>query len=193
MLKRLIKIFLLLALVPITMIAIGVITVFVYHNGNKKNVIYDYGIVFGAALRGKGKLSGTLESRMQTAIRLYHEGSVKKLVLSGAKDPSEPMSMFQYALSKNVAPKDILLDEDGENTLKTIQNAKKKFADAGRILFISSSFHLARIKMTAFIIGIRNADICPSDTPHPKVISFVFRESLAIWYYLAKTTAIRLF
>lgn len=191
MLKKLIKILLILSLFPITLIASGIFIVFLYSSGNKQEIIYDYGVVFGAALRGKGKLSGTLENRMAAAVQLYHEGSVKKLILSGAKDPSEPLSMLAYAIRKNVNPKDVLLDENGDNTLKTIQNSYKYSTEAPNILYISSSFHLARIRITSRILGIKNADLYPSQGHHPQVISFVFRESAAIWYYIAKTIMIR--
>jgi len=193
MFKKIAKIVFILLLIPVCLMSIGLILVFAMDDGNKKPGTYQYGVVFGAALRGKGKLSATLESRMKIALGLYRDGSVEKLILSGANDPSEPMAMFNYALKQNISHKDMILDEEGENTIRTLLYVKEKISPEKRVLFISSSFHLARIRISAFLLGIKNADFYPSETQHPQVMSFVFRESLAIWHNIVKALVLRIF
>jgi SanA protein len=179
-------------------IALGVLMVFVYHQeDNVPNRSYDYGVVFGAAIRPHGRLSETLKSRMLTAIQLYREGTVKKLILSGAKKnqmkPGEPRSMYRFAVKHGIPPENLILDEMGDSTMETILNVKKKFRNrAPQILFISSFFHLARIQITARILGIPYFDAYPSENEHPKIVYFVFREAVAIWYYLFKSLGLRL-
>lgn len=183
------------------LMACGVILVFLNHKPplKDKDKIFQYGVVFGAAIRSKGRLSATLKSRMDTAILLYKSGTVKKLFLSGAKigiiKPGEPIAMKNYALSKGVEPSDIILDENGDNTLKTVYHSKKlqsKGSKDASILYISSFFHLARIRVTAKILGVKNYSSYPSENNHPKILYFVFRESIAIWYYIAKASFIRM-
>lgn len=195
-LKKLIKFTILFLLLGILSFTAGILTVFWMQRGTFDPVkVYDYGVVFGAAIRSKGRLSGTLESRMLTAIRLYREGSVKKLILSGAVKnqihPGEPRNMFDFAVSHGVNPHDLILDEEGDDTLATISNTHKIQKGRDTVLFVSSFFHLARIQMTAEILGLKNFDLYPSEINHPKVVYFVFRESAALWYYLFRASFFR--
>lgn len=192
-LKKAIKIGLFLFLIGVLFFVTSMILVFTFKKGTfTEKKIYDYGVVFGAAIRPKGKLSNTLESRMKTAIKLYQEGSVKKLVLSGAVKnqmyPGEPKSMYDFALAHGVKPEDLIIDEQGDSTFETIINTKKIIPQSPQvsILFISSFFHLARIQLTAKIVKIPNFSLYPSEINHPKIAYFVFREAVALWYYVLK-------
>lgn len=189
--KKFFKISIFLFFLFVIFLSVGFLMVYFQREGSfQKDKVYEYGVVFGAAIRSKNRLSKTLESRMDSAITLYKEGSIKKILLSGAKigqiKPGEPMAMFHYALSKGVRPEDLLLDEAGDNTLATIANTRRLIPGASQrsILFISSYFHLARIDLTASIAGFKNYHTYSSDTEHPRIVYFVFREAVAIWYYL---------
>ncbi|HCL57012.1 MAG TPA: hypothetical protein DHW82_08405 [Spirochaetia bacterium] len=200
--KKLVRLFLIFLFLIVLFPAVGVLCVYFYHEGDyqEKN-IYDYGVVFGAAIRSQGRLSGTLKSRMMIAIKLYKDGTVKKLIFSGSVKnqikPGEPKTMYQFAVDHQVHPEDIILDEKGDNTLATILNVKKTYFQNGskpKILFISSFFHLARIKLTSSILGMGDScGLYPSDTNNPdqadrsKLAYFVFREAVAIWYYVLKS------
>jgi vancomycin permeability regulator SanA len=195
MAKKIIRFFIIIIALFIFFIGIGILTVYVNDNGDfKHEEVYDYGVVFGAAIRSKGKLSETLKSRMQTAIRLYQKGVIKKMILSGSGKnqvkPGEPKAMLLFALANQVKEEDIILDEGGVNTLKTllyIAQFSRNFNSSPKILFISSYFHLARIKMSANILGIKNFNTFPSEVNHPKVFYFVFREAVAIWFYMIQS------
>ncbi len=58
-------------------------------------------IVFGAAVYGNGRLSTVLRDRMETAIVLYEEGKVGKILVSGDngfENYNEPAAMKNYAI-----------------------------------------------------------------------------------------------
>jgi vancomycin permeability regulator SanA len=152
-----------------------------------------YGIVFGAAIRTQGKLSPTLKNRMDDAIWLYKRKRIGALILSGSKShqmaPGEPMAMRNYAITKGVRKRDIVLDERGDNTylsLKNIASLKQKFPHSS-IVYISSRWHIPRIELLSSMIGMKDFKIFYRrrkirwNTLFQKSIG---REILALWSYI---------
>ena len=65
-------------------------------------------IVFGAGLRRDGTPTVVLRDRVETAAKLYFDGKVEKLLMSGDNrvvDYNEPEAMRQHALSLGVRTK----------------------------------------------------------------------------------------
>ena len=196
MMKKTLK--LLLGLIIVFFILISITTIFIvlFPKSNIEETTYEYGVVFGAAIRPNNNMSNTLKSRMDKAIDMYHKGIIKKMVLSGAKEnqirPGEPMVMKLYAIKKMVNKDDIILDEKGDDTFKTLINIKNSIDEPTKI-FISSNFHIPRIYITAKIIGIKNFAIESSINENEQNVFFIFRESVAIWYYLFISIFYKLF
>ena len=116
---------------------------------------YDTAVVFGAKVHEGGTLSHMLQDRMDTAIALYKNGSVKMLLLSGdgSGEWSEVEYMKKYAVENGVAKEDILLDGEGFSTIETVRRAKDVFG-VEKCVLVTQKYHLYRAIYSAEKIGM---------------------------------------
>ncbi|OGO42185.1 MAG: hypothetical protein A2W36_05330 [Chloroflexi bacterium RBG_16_58_14] len=113
-------------------------------------------VVFGAGLWRDGNPTPVLRDRVETAARLYFDGKVEKLLMSGDNsvvEYNEPEAMRQYALSLGVPDEDIVLDHAGRRTYDTCYRAKAIFQVEQPIL-VTQSFHLPRAVYTCRAMGV---------------------------------------
>jgi len=114
-------------------------------------------IVFGAGLRRDGSPTAVLRDRVQTAVQLYREGKVVKLLMSGDNrfdDYNEPEAMRQYARSLGVPDEAIVLDYAGRRTYDTCYRARHIFGVESAIL-VTQKFHLSRALFTCNALGVK--------------------------------------
>ncbi len=114
-------------------------------------------IVFGAGLWGDGSPSPVLRDRVATAAKLYFDGKVGKLLMSGDNsyiNYNEPGAMHEYAIGLGVPEEDIVLDYAGRRTYDTCYRAKAIFGLEEAIL-VTQSFHLPRALYTCNQLGIQ--------------------------------------
>jgi len=103
-------------------------------------------IVFGAQVRRNGTPSAVLRDRVQTAVDLYKNGKVEKILMSGDNrfvDYNEPESMRQYAVSLGVPNEAIVLDYAGRRTYDTCYRAREIF-HVDSVILVTQGFHLPR-------------------------------------------------
>jgi SanA protein len=113
-------------------------------------------IVFGAGLNRNGTPSPILRDRVDTAVDLYLQGKVKKLVMSGSSDGgayNEPKAMFDYAISLGVPANDIVLDLEGHRTYDTCFRAIHVYA-LQDVLLVTQRFHLPRAIFSCEHLGL---------------------------------------
>ena len=139
-------------------------------------------VVFGAKCHLDGSPSTALSDRMHTACALYHQGLAPRLLLSGGPGEGqvhETEAMRAVAHRLGVPDEAIDVDRDGLNTRLTVAHTT-----ATRVLAVSQSWHLPRIKLT-----YRRAGTCAftvparTSTPIPQTPVLVGREILAFWWY----------
>jgi SanA protein len=114
-------------------------------------------IVFGAGLRRDGGPTAVLRDRVQTAVQLYQEGKVEKLLMSGDnrfENYNEPEAMRRYAHSLGVPDEAIVLDYAGRRTYDTCYRARHIFGVESAIL-VTQKFHLSRALFTCNALGIK--------------------------------------
>ena len=118
-------------------------------------------VVLGAKVHKGGRLSDMLRDRMDTAIALYREGKVKKLLLSGDDrgEWGEVTHMKAYAMEQGVAEEDILEDPEGYSTYETMSRAKEIYG-LDSIVAVTQKYHLYRAIYIAedFGMQVRGAD-----------------------------------
>ena len=103
-------------------------------------------IVFGAGLLWDGSAGPVLSDRVETAVKLYQQGKVNKLLMSGDNrfiEYNEPEAMRQYALERGIPDEDIVLDYAGRRTYDTCYRAKHIFQVDTAIL-VTQAFHMPR-------------------------------------------------
>ena len=112
-------------------------------------------VVLGAKVHEGGRLSDMLRDRMDTAIALYTDGKVKKLLLSGDGNGewSEVKHMKLYALENGVREEDIVEDPQGYSTYETMQRAKDVYG-MENIVAVTQKYHLYRAMYIAKDMGM---------------------------------------
>jgi vancomycin permeability regulator SanA len=152
----------------------------------------DVAVVLGARVYADGGLSDALADRMQTACQLYHDGLVKKLLVSGGPGDGaihETEAMKRMAIQSGVKAQDILVDTGGLNTRATVKDSQAILSQvhASRVLVVSHFYHLPRIKMAYQRAG-REVYTVPAKESYFlwKMPMFLAREVAAFWVYYAR-------
>ncbi len=148
-------------------------------------------IVFGAAVRAPDVAGPGLVRRVETAVRLYQQGDVQRLILSGGKGSAEQDSeanvMRVLALERGVPASALSTEGESHSTLENLRNSMPLLADCTSVVGVSDGYHLARIEMLADKVGLPDlrtypADRAPNLTFEMKSIG---REIAAyVWYSL---------
>jgi len=97
-----------------------------------------------------------LRDRMDTAIQLYREGLVRKLLVSGDNrfaDYDEPSRMYDYAVAQGLPPEDVVRDYAGRRTYDTCYRAPAIFG-VTRAILVTQRFHLPRAIFTCRNLGV---------------------------------------
>jgi SanA protein len=118
----------------------------------------DVGLVLGAVPRFRSrKIKPLFRARMEDAARLYHDGKIKHLLLSGRRNNrgyNEPDEMKTLALELGVPESAMTLDYAGFRTLDSIIRAKEVFG-LTRFTIITNDFHTYR---ALFLCNMNNID-----------------------------------
>ncbi len=117
---------------------------------------YETAVVFGAKVHEGGTLSHMLQDRMDTAIALYREGKVQKILVSGdgRGEWSETKYMRLYAMENGVAESDIIEDGEGFSTIETVERAKAVFG-VTKCVLVTQKYHLYRAIYAAESLGMQ--------------------------------------
>jgi vancomycin permeability regulator SanA len=111
-----------------------------------------HGLVFAYGQEENGELKNQTKSRCQKAVELYHEHKVDKLyVTAHASLGGVQMSnkMRDFLVEHGVKAEDIVVDTRGGNTAGEIDVFKELAPKNEEYAFISSSYHLRRIRFLA--------------------------------------------
>ena len=113
-------------------------------------------IIFGARIYSNGSLSPFLRDRVDGGIKLYNDGKVSKLLMSGDnhyREYNEVAAMQKYALEQGVPKEAIVLDYAGFSTYETCYRAKEIFGVEKAIL-VTQDYHEPRAVFTCRKLGI---------------------------------------
>ena len=107
---------------------------------------FPVGIVLGARVIGATQVSDVYADRLQTAVNIYKQGKIAKILVSGDHGQvtyDEVNAGRDYLLKEGVLASDIFLDHAGFDTYDSIYRAKKIFG-INRALVITQEYHLPR-------------------------------------------------
>lgn len=149
----------------------------------------DAAVVFGAQVHDDGRISTSLRDRVVTAVALYDEGLVDRLVMSGGQGTApvhEAVAMRDLALELGVPPEAVLVDMEGLSTDATVRDTAAIFRREGfsRVLAVSHFYHLARVKLAYQAAGW-DVQTVPAAQSYvvPQTPRLVAREVPAFWVY----------
>ena len=158
-------------------------------------------VVLGGGVGETGRPGQGYEERVKYAAELYHSGYTHTIIFSSGFVYAfkEPDVMKALAISLGVKPEDIILEKNAKNTYENVKYSLAIAKDSGykRIIFISSPYHMLRLKLVAENNNDAGNKIifCPIpqslfyanekrvDIKHVKAI---LHEYLAILYYRLK-------
>ncbi len=113
-------------------------------------------IVPGALVQPNGKMSVMLGDRVRQAARLWHAGTVKKILVSGDHHTwayDEPDTMRKALVRHGVPPRDVFEDHAGFDTWATMERARGIFG-VRQAVVITQGFHMPRALFLADQAGI---------------------------------------
>ena len=128
----------------------------------------DAAVVLGAAASDNG-VSPVFRERLNHSIRLYQNGYVKKVIITGGYGEGNKYSdayiASLYVSENNIPQEDILIEESSKITEENLKNAKIIIDDNKymSVLIVSDPLHMKRAMLMAEDMGI-NAFSSPTAT-----------------------------
>lgn len=123
-------------------------------------------LVFGAGL-WDGAPSPYLAHRLDTAVTLYRQGTVRAVLVSGDNsrhDYDEPDAMRRYLTDRGVPARRVVADYAGFDTWDSCTRAARIFG-VRRALLVSQDFHVARAAALCGAAGIESHGV---PVPEPR-------------------------
>ena len=140
----------------------------------------DAALVLGCAVYN-GKPSPMLQDRLDTAIELYKDGKVSKLLMSGDHGKQyydEVGTMKRYAIDAGVPSEDIFMDHAGFSTYESVYRAKEIF-QCDSIIVVTQKYHLYRALYLCDRMDLKSQGVSASLRSYPGQNYYDFREVLA--------------
>ncbi len=141
---------------------------------------FDVALVLGAPARD-GAMTPVLADRVHTAIELYRDGRVKRLLLSGTKSEVDVMS--EAARSAGVDAEALLHDPAGRHTFESFENARA--SGHGKLVVVTQRFHLPRSLFIAERMGIEALGVVADKRRYLGIVEYrareLFSSVLAYW------------
>lgn len=138
-------------------------------------------IVLGARVYRDETLSHVYQDRVQTALELYQDGRVEKLLISGdhgRKEYDKVNAAKDYLLEHGVESQDIFMDHAGFDTYDSMYRARDIFQVEDAII-VTQEFHLPRALYIARKLGLDAYGINADKRVYLNVLRNDIRESLA--------------
>lgn len=142
----------------------------------------DVALVLGTSrTTEKGKENLFFKYRMEATARLFKEGKIKYIILSGNNDSeyyNEPLDMQKALLNLGIPENVMTLDYAGFRTFDSVVRCKEVF-NQDNFTVISQNFHNARALYIAHNEGINAISFAAQDVPDAYSIRTLIREYLA--------------
>lgn len=138
-------------------------------------------IILGASVHSDGKLSPILQDRVDTGLKLYTSGKVKRFLLSGdnrQSDYDEVRSMRNYLMDRNVPEAHIFMDPAGIDTYDSMYRSRAIFNLPSAIV-VTQQFHLPRAIFIAKNLGLNYSGFPAYSRQYKTQESLKLREKLA--------------
>lgn len=148
----------------------------------EKDITEDYNValVLGAGLKN-GKPSPVLKDRLDTALMLYKNNKVSKIIVSGDhgnKNYDEVNVMKNYLKNEGVLSEDIFMDHAGFSTYDSIYRLREIF-NVKKVIIVTQKYHLYRSLYIAKKLEIDAEGISATKRHYAGELKFALREVIA--------------
>jgi len=138
-------------------------------------------LILGARVLSNGKMSDILSDRVKSALELYDNGKVKKILVSGDHGRikyDEVNTIKKYLLENGASPEDIFLDHAGFDTYDSLYRAKEIFK-VDSVIIVTQKFHLPRSIYIGKSLGIESYGFVADKQKYLGMQRYKLREILA--------------
>ncbi|MGI4810207.1 MAG: YdcF family protein [Janthinobacterium lividum] len=151
----------------------------------------DLAVVPGNTVTLGGEPSPRLQARLDTAVRLYRSGTVRRVLVSGGMEKpwyrDEASVMATYLRTKGVPSEVILEDHAGMDTLETARHTAALVKRGEGVVVVSQWFHLPRAMLAMRRFGLREVSgEWPRWFETRDAYSFL-REAVALPFYATRS------
>ncbi|MGI2035627.1 YdcF family protein [Rhizobium panacihumi] len=158
-----------IAAVIMVVAVIAAATVISVDGLNDRTEPADVAIVLGSKVMPDGTPSPRLKARLDRSIELYRHKHVVFVLVSGGTGKegfSEGLVMRDYAVAQGVPQDRVIMDEFGNTTRATAENAARMMQARGltSAIAVSQYFHITRTRMALSDAGIR-----PTGSAHARI------------------------
>jgi uncharacterized SAM-binding protein YcdF (DUF218 family) len=185
--KKLILIALMAAFVVLALFVVKLVQILSF-NTNPASGQYDYIVVLGCSVYGK-EMSPFLKLRTNRAAALFQDQRAPVIIVSGGRGNGEEISeaeaMRNGLVSDGISPAAIILEDRSQSTRQNLENVKNLLPAGAlqRLLVVSNSFHLYRVKRIMDELGLSGACVGVFDNEYVfEEILFTIRE-VAVCYF----------
>jgi vancomycin permeability regulator SanA len=146
----------------------------------------DVAIVLGNKVNEDGTLSNRLKARLDEGLQLYNQHRVQKIIVSGGLGKEgfwEGTKMQEYLVANKIPAANIIVDNKGNDTEKTVLNSIKIMhrLHYHSAISVSQYFHQTRIKMLFHKNGFRNIESASPRYFEVRDFYSIFREFIAFY------------
>ncbi len=128
-----------------------------------------------------------LQERLDSALEMYNKKEVVKILVSGDNrrmNYNEPQVMYDYLISKEVPPDDVIADYAGRRTVDSCWRAKNVFK-LDNIVVVTQLFHIPRSTFLCNSVGLEVKYKIAGDAYLSTTMYGVLREIPASWKVFA--------
>lgn len=140
----------------------------------------EYGLFLGTSkYLPSGNINNYYKNRIEATIKLYEKNKIEKIIISANifnHYKENEVKLIKYDLiERGIKKEDIILDNNGERTWKSINNLEEKQIE-NKIIVISQKFHLER---ALYIAKIKNKNLIGFEAKGKMSNYLLIREILA--------------
>jgi vancomycin permeability regulator SanA len=138
-------------------------------------------IVLGASVKEDGTASDALVDRVATAVDLYHQGKVQRLLMTGDDGKfhtDEVAAMQRLAVEAGVPARDVQVDGHGYRTYESCKRAAEVFHIQQAIL-VTQRFHLGRALYLCENFQIHSHGVSADRQHYRRILYFWGRDLLS--------------
>lgn len=146
----------LLALIAINLYMVNYSRQYILDDDSVKDLEAEYIVVLGAKVYKDGRLSLILDDRVKASVKLFEEGRVPAIIMSGdaqREDYNEVDPMKKRAMELGVPEECIITDTMGLSTFESMKRLKDEFG-VDKVIICTQEYHMYRAIYNARKMGI---------------------------------------
>lgn len=144
-------------------------------------------VIFGSKVNSDGTLSQRLKARLDAGLKLYKQGLVVELYVSGGLGKEgyyEGDVMADYLILNGVPKNVIQIDNKGTNTRHTALNFRKDYPSESSVILVTQYFHITRCKLAFIQLGIKDVTAVHAEIFEIRDVYSSLRELAGFYKYL---------